>query len=423
MQVSAQRAFKLLKELAGERLSCSQAEKDTAERLLKEALAAGADEAHIEEFTVACGRVDHAKLVVTEPYTKEYEVTGYERSESTPDGGIDLPFYYAENVHDSHLPNVKGKAVLINDRLRRGEYEKLKKAGAAAILTFSGSIVDRRNETDCDIRKLRDIFTEPFGSTVAMNMRAADALEIVHRGAKQMHLEFAGENYEGTSHNVCAVVKGTTYPDHIVSVGAHYDTVHFSHGVLDNMSGSVIMLELLRYFAVHKPSRTIKFNWYGSEEQGLLGSEAWTKAHKDELDKHIMMFNIDVAAPVLGRNCTFVMASESAANYVDGLVKEIGIPCSIIETVYSGDSVNFTDNGIPAINFCRVGAPGAEFIHERRDCLKTNFIDANALKQTLDIALHVSERMINSVVFPIKREISGKIKEQVDKYLFKDSKK
>ena len=45
---------------------------------------------------------------------------------------------------------------MINGRLRRADYEKLQKAGAAAILTFSGTTLDRPSETDCDIRKLRE---------------------------------------------------------------------------------------------------------------------------------------------------------------------------------------------------------------------------------------------------------------------------
>ena len=69
MDVSAHRAFALLKDLAYERVSCSDAEKAAAQRLLAEAQSAGVD-AHIEEFTVPCGRVHHAKLVVTAPYTR-----------------------------------------------------------------------------------------------------------------------------------------------------------------------------------------------------------------------------------------------------------------------------------------------------------------------------------------------------------------
>ena len=127
MKVSAHRAFNLLKELAYERVSCSEAEKSAAQKLLDVAQSTGIS-AHIEEFPVACGKVNHAKLVVTEPYVKEYEVTGYERAISTPEGGLEADFYYAENLLPAHLEQVRGKIVMINGRLRRADYEKLKKA-------------------------------------------------------------------------------------------------------------------------------------------------------------------------------------------------------------------------------------------------------------------------------------------------------
>ena len=66
MDVSAHRAFSLLRELAFERVSGSAEEKKAANRLLEAAKATGAS-AHIEEFPVPCGMVDHARLVVTSP--------------------------------------------------------------------------------------------------------------------------------------------------------------------------------------------------------------------------------------------------------------------------------------------------------------------------------------------------------------------
>ena len=99
-----------------------------AERLLAEARSTGA-EAHIEEFQVPCGKVKSARLLVTAPYRKEYPVTGYERSLSTP--GLDAPFYYAEDMQPVHLQNAAGKIALINGRLRRADYEKLQKAKVA----------------------------------------------------------------------------------------------------------------------------------------------------------------------------------------------------------------------------------------------------------------------------------------------------
>lgn len=422
MEVSAHRAFSLLKDLAFERLSGSPAEERAAQRLLQEALSTGA-QAHIEEFAVPCGTVRRAVLRVTAPYQKEYEITGYERARSTPEGGLDAEFYYAEDLHATHLERVKGKIVLINGRLRRADYEKLQKAEAAAILTFSGTTLDRRGDTDCDIRKLRETMTEPFGDAVALNLRAVDAAEIVRRGAKAMHIELESESYEGVSRNVCAVIEGTEKPDEIISFGAHYDSVHFSTGVYDNMSGSVIIMELLRYFAAHRPARTVKFNWYGSEEQGLLGSKAWVRAHEDELDKHRLMINVDVAAATLGKNIAPVLATAAVVGYVDGLMRELGTPCETKLDIYSSDCVPFADRGVPAINLCRFGAPGANYIHDRRDHLKSGYIDEKSLDITLQQALFLAKRVVNAAAFPIAREVCGEIRDKVDEYLFKKEKK
>ena len=418
MDVSAHRAWALLKELAYVRVSGSAEERSAAERLMAEAQAAGA-EAHIEDFTVKNGRVHHAKLVVTAPYTKEYEVTGYERSLSTPEGGLDAEFYYAENVNEVHLQNCKGKIVLINGRLRMKDYEKLQKAGVAAILTFSGTTIDRKSESDCDVRKLREQLTDTHGDCVALNMRAADALEIVRRGARTMHIELQGENYDAASCNVVATIEGTEKSEEIISFGAHFDSVNFSTGVYDNMSGSVIIMELLRYFAKHRPARTLKFMWYGSEEQGLLGSKAWVAAHEDELNKHVLMINIDVAAPILGFNAAPVLATERAVGYVDAVMREAGIACDTKLDIYSSDCIPFADKGVPAVNFCRFGAEGAGYIHDRRDNLKLGFLDEKALDITLQQALVFSKRVANAKVFPIERKIAEEITKKVDDYLFK----
>lgn len=416
MDVSARRAFHLLKDLAFERLSASEDERRAAERLLAEARSTGA-EAHIEEFQVPCGKVKSARLLVTAPYRKEYPVTGYERSLSTP--GLDAPFYYAEDMQPVHLQNAAGKIALINGRLRRADYEKLQKAKVAAILTFSGTTLDRESETDCDIRKLRETLTEPFGGAIALNLRAADAAEIVRRGATQMHIEIDSESCEGTSRNVCAAIPGTEFPEEIVSFGAHFDSVHFSTGVYDNMSGSVIIMELLRYFAAHRPARTLKFNWFGSEEQGLLGSKAWTAAHKDELEKHVLMVNVDVAAATLGQNRAPVLATEAAVGYIDAMMKEAGIPCQVKLDIYSSDCVPFADNGVPAVNFCRFGAPGANYIHDRRDSLRSGYIDEKSLDITLQQTLYFAKRVVNARAFPIERTVCQDIRDKVDSYLFR----
>jgi Zn-dependent M28 family amino/carboxypeptidase len=189
------------------------------------------------------------------------------------------------------------------------------------------------------------------------------------------------------------------------------------------MSGSVILMELLRYFSEYKPARTLKFNWYGSEEQGLLGSKAWVAAHEDELDKHVLMINIDVAAATLGTNIAPVLATEGAVGYVDALMRELGVACETKLDIYSSDCVPFADKGVPAINLCRFGTQGAGYIHDRRDNLKSNYLDERALDITLQQALYLTKRVDGAAVFPIERKIADEIKDKVDEYLFKKDKK
>ena len=72
---------------------------------------------------------------------------------------------------------------------------------------------------------------------------------------------------------------------------------------------------------------------------------------------------------------------------------------------------------------CRFGAPGANYIHDRRDNLKNNYLDERSLDITLQQALYLARRVVNASVFPIPREISEEIKDKVDEYLFKKDKK
>ncbi|MFR1479412.1 MAG: M28 family peptidase [Hydrogeniiclostridium mannosilyticum] len=58
--------------------------------------------------------------------------------------------------------------------------------------------------------------------------------------------------------------------------------MEFSTGVYDNGAGSVINMEILRWFRSIRPPYS-EVHGYGSEEQGLEGSWAYVRAHAEEL--------------------------------------------------------------------------------------------------------------------------------------------
>jgi Zn-dependent M28 family amino/carboxypeptidase len=244
---------------------------------------------------------------------------------------------------------------------------------------------------------------------------------MVKNKASKVKVELITEDIELTSQNIVVTLEGTKYPDEIISFGAHYDSVPYSTGVYDNGAGSVIIMELLRHFKENPPMRTVKFVWYGSEEVGLLGSQAYLKAHEEELKKHLLMINVDVAGSVLGKEMALVTAQQSLVDFIDQMAKIKGFPLKVEQSIYSSDSTAFADAGIPSVTFCRFAPQGGAFIHTRNDVM--DFLSAEALEKTTVITKELSEAIINSVVFPIEKNIPENMRKELDKYFNKESKK
>ncbi len=94
--------------------------------------------------------------------------------------------------------------------------------------------------------------------------------------------------------NVIAEKKGVN-DDNVVMAGAHLDSVQDGPGINDNGSGSAALLETALMMANVKPQNTIRFAWWGAEEDGLLGSQAYVDGLSDaEVDRIAMYMNYDM---------------------------------------------------------------------------------------------------------------------------------
>lgn len=415
MEVSGKRAMELLEKIGFTRVAGSPEELKAAEILKAECEAIGV-QAELESFEIEDADIETATLEILEPYHQEYPVTGYKCAKNTYQGGLTAGFLYAEAGNEVDLAAAEGKIVLVNGFLRLPLFRKLLKAGVAGIVTMEGDLRDDREGTDLSTRKLRRTL-RAFGNVPMVNIRVLDAFDMVKRGACQARLVLKNDTVERTSHNVVAAIPGTEKPDEIISFGAHYDSVDFSKGVYDNGAGSVINMEILRWFKENPPKRTVKFMWYGSEEIGLEGSWAYVKAHKEELCDHLLMVNVDVGGSILGMDKITVMGDEKLLAFSEYMAKICAIPAAVKQDIYSSDSIPFADSGVPAINFSRFGAPGAAYIHNRFDTL--SFLSPEALEKTTRLVLEISRALINGGVFPVERKIPENIVEKVEKYLYK----
>jgi bacterial leucyl aminopeptidase len=93
--------------------------------------------------------------------------------------------------------------------------------------------------------------------------------------------------------SVIATITGTVYPDEVVVIGGHLDSINITvgsssrpsapaPGADDDASGVATLSEVFRVAMAqgYKPARTVKFMAYAAEEVGLLGSQAIAQAHK-----------------------------------------------------------------------------------------------------------------------------------------------
>ena len=413
--MDGKRMYGTLEKLNFIRLSTTQGEKRAAQIIADEIRALGVEPV-VESFKAPEYEIKQCRFEVTAPFKAEYVATGYGRSGNTPEGGLEAEFEYVEAGEDIDLADAKGKIVLLSNGAGYECYGRLCKAGVAGFIGTSGSWRDNTEETDLDLRMLRDPHLE-HGKIPGVCIRMEDAVKLINSKPEKVRITLDQYEGEGDSANVIAQITGSKYPDEVIVYTAHYDSVVFSHGMYDNAAGSAINLELLRHFVGNPPLRTVRFIWCGSEERGLLGSKNYIATHADELEKIRLCVNVDLAGPVLGRDTAIVVAEQKLCNYIEYMYKDLGHRMSVRHDIYSSDCIPFADNGIPAVNFVRFGAPGAADCHNRNDDLRP--LSAEALEYTAEFVREFSDRMVNAYMFPVAREIPKEIVDKVNKYLLK----
>ena len=85
------------------------------------------------------------------------------------------------------------------------------------------------------------------------------------------------------SGNVIAEVPGSDPSAGIVLVGGHLDSWDLGTGAIDDASGIAITAAAAkRIMDAGQPRRTIRVVWFGAEEVGGMGGDAYARAHASE---------------------------------------------------------------------------------------------------------------------------------------------
>jgi len=227
-----------------------------------------------------------AKMIA--PVAKDLTI-GFNAWSAGTSGPITGPAVLAPET-DEELTQVKEKlkgAWVISSARGAEKYRvAYDEAGIAGVIrTEGGDLIHTSGSARIDWEKLP--------TRVTVTMLGSQHHEIVDllKGGKdvQLTIDIKVEFKKGPIkvYNVIAELPGIEKPDEYVIVGGHIDSWDGATGTTDNGTGVSSTLEAARLLtkAGAKPRRTIRFMLWSGEEQGLLGSRGYIKAHPEENEK------------------------------------------------------------------------------------------------------------------------------------------
>lgn len=367
--------LKVLSDQFGGRLTGSSAYNMSAAWAVAQFRAMGIKNVKMETFTIAHGwERGRARATMLTPMKRPLMLEPLGWTPSTPAKGIKGDVFLLEEISPEKIKEeaeeIKGNIVMIDmKKVFAGgfldtfasftaSFQRLKDAGAIAVLL-----------PDNTPNNVLNAFTPLWGTqvpTLPVAQVGREDAQFIERYLERnegvsednpLEIEFEYQNkVTGPTEvsNVIAEIPGREKPDEWVIVGAHLDSWDYGTGAQDNGTGCAMVLEAARAISEsgRAPRRSIRFALWGGEEQGLLGSTAYVRAHSAELSKCVAVLNTDNGAghprgwKVEGRTDladSLKPISESLLTNLsgDGISQEVS---------YDTDHGAFMLEGIPALD-------------------------------------------------------------------------
>jgi carboxypeptidase Q len=184
-----------------------------------------------------------------------------------------------------------------------------------------------------------------------------DALRIEHflAAGQSVRVRLAIPNRIGgpvEQENVIAEIRGREKPDEWVLLGAHLDSWELGTGALDNGCNAAMVIEAARDILRTgiRPRRSIRFVLFTGEEQGMLGSWAYVRAHRAELDRARAAIIFDEG---IGRVTGYMLSGrrEIEDGVRDALkpLESWGATRHVMDAPLGTDNYDFLVEGVPTL--------------------------------------------------------------------------
>ncbi len=283
-------------------------------RVLKDA---GAADVYLQECMVphwVRGAKEEAKFVTRKGKPDpSFKVLSIGNAVGTGKAGVTATVMEVKNFEELNRrkEEVKGKIVFynypFNKTLLKGAYGdavRYRSNGASAAAKYGAVAVIVRSVTAATddhphTGALRYNDSFPKIPAVAISTKDAELLSNSIKGAYVNAPLFIRTNCvmlaDTIGHNVIGEIKGSEFPEEIITIGGHLDSWDAAEGANDDGAGMVQSIEILRAFrdAGYKPRRTIRIVLFANEENGTRGGLKYAEVAKAKNEKHIMAMESD----------------------------------------------------------------------------------------------------------------------------------
>jgi hypothetical protein len=329
---------------------------------------AGVDEVHTEAFTVPNSwQEGDTEIELLGPVRSPIHGVSSAWVPATPRGGIRAEVLDGGSGGEGRITRMgeqaRGKILLIRSQEVRTFHDlaveqrdstvairEAAEVGAAAVLFMStrpnGLLYRHINILDGKLDVLPTaLLAREDGLRIARFLEAGQKVE----------MRLSLPNKTGgplKAQNVVAEIRGRERPDEIVIVGGHLDSWDLGSGCLDNGCNVALIVEIARGMAAAgiRPRRTVRFVLFSAEEQGLLGSQAYVRAHRKELDSIVAVIVHDMGVGKiqgysLGGRRDIEQALVKAMEPVAGR----GANAHSYDAFFGTDHFDFLLEGVPAL--------------------------------------------------------------------------
>jgi len=329
---------------------------------------AGVDDVHAENFTIPVTWSEgNSHVEVLSPVPFSVRAVSVAWSPATPAGGIAADVVDAGMGAEEDLARIgaaaRGAILLVRTQTPRGMDDLFAQsmrdsaivsgavsAGAAAILWMSTRDVlalDRHPGgagLDGQIGKLPE-------AVVAREDAARLARSLAAKEKVRVRLELPNRiGGPAEQQNVVAEIRGRERTNEFVVLGAHLDSWDLGTGALDNGGNAALVIEAARdiHLTGLRPRRSIRFVLFSGAGQGMLGSLAYVRTHRAELDRTVAAIIFDQGAGrVTGLSLGGRKDGEPAVRAALAPIESWGLNNDTYDAPLRTDNFDFLLEGIP----------------------------------------------------------------------------